>query len=146
MLVFSGASHAESKERLYQYLHYTGVSADQLRSILTTQGRYGFAVGLFGFERTIRGLSRHPKPVSIEELETELKRYSAYSSSFSAEQASKVKISYVVARADEEVNLGNLDKWYERDTGERIGKFILYRTRLREAISYHEPSTAGTDE
>ena len=69
MLVFSGISHDESRERFYQYLHYTGISAEQLRSILTVEGKYGFAVGLFGFERTIRGLSRDFKPISREELE-----------------------------------------------------------------------------
>jgi hypothetical protein len=146
MLVFSGVTDVEGKERFYQYLHYTGVSAEQLRSILITERRYGFAVGLFGFERTIRGLSRHPKPIGSEELQTELERYSEYSSAFGAEQASKVKISYVVASTDKSVNLGNLDQWYERDEGERIGKFILFRTRLRDAVSKHESGTAGTDD
>jgi hypothetical protein len=131
MLVFSGASNAESKERFYQYLYYTGVSAEQLKTILATEGRYGFAAGLFGFERTIRGLSRNPKPITHDELEAELRSYAEYVSAFTSAQAGKVKISYVVAGPDENVNLTNLDQWYERDSGERIGKFILYRTKLR---------------
>lgn len=145
MLVFSGVSDSESKERFYQYLYYTGVSPEQLRSILTTEGRYGFAVGLFGFERTIRGLSRNPRSITDEELEAELKLYSAYSSSFGKANASRVKISYVIARADRNMNLGNLDRWYVRDTGERIGKFILFRTRLREAHS-NPDGARSTDE
>src|SRR6185295_14755139 len=131
MLVFSGATDAESKERFYQYLYYTGISADELRTILATEGRYGFAAGLFGFERTIRGLSHDPKPISHDELENELRNYDSYVSGFTAEKAERVNISYVVAGADEKVNLANLDRWYERDGGERIGKFILYRTKLR---------------
>ncbi len=102
-----------------------------MRTILTTEGRYGFAAGLFGFERTIRGLSRNPKPITHDELEAELRSYAEYVSAFTSAQAGKVKISYVVAGPDEKVNLKNLDRWYERDSGERIGKFILYRTKLR---------------
>lgn len=30
-------------------------------------------------------------------------------------------------------DLSNLDRWYERDAGERIGSSILYRVRLRPA-------------
>ncbi len=131
MLVFSGASTSESKERFYQYLYYTGVSAEELRTILATEGRYGFAAGLFGFERTIKGLSHNRKPITHDELESELRSYAEYVSAFTSAQASKVKISYVVAGADEMLNLTNLDQWYERDSGERIGKFILYRTKLR---------------
>jgi hypothetical protein len=39
--------------------------------------------------------------------------------------------AYVVTDADSEPNLSNLDRWYERDQGERHGKFILYRLRLK---------------
>jgi hypothetical protein len=132
ILVFSGLSEAESKERFYQYLYYTGISSEELRSIFVTAPRYGFGIGLFGSERTIRGLSREAKPITLEELEAEVQHYSAYSSSFNAERASKVKISYVVAHADEDLDLRHFDQWYERDSGERIGEFILFRSRLKD--------------
>jgi hypothetical protein len=123
--------HAESKERFYEFLYYTGVGPEELRSILRNEGRYGFAVGLFGFERTIRGLSRNPKPITAEELETELKLYSAYTASFSGVTASRVKLSYLVTAAESRTNFANLDRWYERDKGERIGKFVLFRMKPR---------------
>ncbi len=132
MLVFSGVSEAESKERFYQYLYYTNISSERLRTILRTEGRYGFAVGLFGFERTIRGLSRNPNPVTAAELDAEIRKYEQYCAGFGESQAARPRISYVVVRADENLNLANLDNWYERDAGERIGKFLLYRTRLRD--------------
>jgi hypothetical protein len=28
-------------------------------------------------------------------------------------------------------NLSNLDRWYERDAGEKVGDFIIYRLRLK---------------
>jgi hypothetical protein len=76
MMVFSGVTNSESKERFYQYLYYTGVTPAELKTIVRTEARYGFAVGMFGFERTIRGLSRDPKPITPEELDRELKYYS----------------------------------------------------------------------
>jgi hypothetical protein len=61
-------------------------------------------------------------------------------------QARSVKISYVVANADEHADFRNLDRWYQRDQGERVGKFILYRTSLRndfpEARAGNESSPA----
>jgi len=131
MLVFSGASNSESKERFYQYLYYTGVTPERLRDILRNERRYGFAVGLFGFERTIRGLSQNPKPITQEDLEAEIKHYSDYASSFSSEQAGKVRISYLVSPVEETPDFSRLDRWYKRDGGERVGNFMLYRTQLR---------------
>ncbi|HEY0082454.1 MAG TPA: hypothetical protein VGB61_06670 [Pyrinomonadaceae bacterium] len=39
-------------------------------------------------------------------------------------------LSYVVAGA-EQTELGNIDRWYARDAGERIGNYMIYRLRLR---------------
>jgi hypothetical protein len=38
----------------------------------------------------------------------------------------------LVVRADGEPDYANLDRWYQRDAGERIGGFVLYRLKLRE--------------
>ncbi|PWT80260.1 MAG: hypothetical protein C5B44_05500, partial [Acidobacteria bacterium] len=132
MLVFSGASAGETKERFYQYLYYSGITPEQLRAILRNEARYGFAVGMFGFERTIPGLSHTAKPITREEFDAEVKKYEDYASSFSSEQAGKVRLSYVVAPLDESHDFTKLDQWYERDGGERVGKFVLYRVRFRD--------------
>ena len=132
MLVFSGASTVESKERFYQYLYYTGITPDRLRTILRQEGKYGFAVGMFGFDRTIRGLSQTERPITNEEFEAEIKKYGEYASSFGSEQANKIRMSYVVARNDEATDFSRLDRWYERDGGERVGKFVLYRVWFRD--------------
>jgi hypothetical protein len=136
MLVFSGATIAESKERFYQYLYYTGIDRERLRKILTTEGRYGFAVALFGFERTIKGLSVNPRPITSEELEGELGRYAEYSQSFNWKRAAGTPLSYLLVPRDDEPDLSNLDRWYRRDTGEGIGSFTLYRVRLRDQVSH----------
>ena len=135
MLVFSGVTVVESKERFYQYLYYTGITPDRLRNILRNEREYGFTAGLFGFERTIKGLSLNPKPITTAELENELQQYAAYCGTFTRERAGQTELSYLMMPASEERSLANLDRWYERDGGERIGSYILYRLSLRTSDS-----------
>jgi len=133
LLVFSGASAATAKERFYQYLYYTGVGPDRLREILTNEHEYGFAVGLFGFERTIKGLSINPRPITMDELEDELRRYARYCASFDQSRGGQPRLTWLVVSADGAPDLANLDRWYVRDAGERVGNFTLYRVSLRES-------------
>jgi hypothetical protein len=132
MLVYAGITNAESKERLYQHLYYTGVSARQLDDYF--HGRtmyYGCAVGLFGFDRLIDGLNPNAKPISEKEIQDVLISYTEYASRFNHERAANPTLSYVVAPIGEEPDWSNLDRWYQRDQGEKIGKFRLYRVKLR---------------
>lgn len=61
----------------------------------------------------------------------ELNEYSSYIKSFDRNNAAAPLLSYIVTSPDEHIDFSNLDKWYERDAGEQIGKYILYRVRLR---------------
>jgi hypothetical protein len=143
MLVFSGVTVTESKERFYQYLYYTGIGTERLREILTRERQYGFVAGLFGFERAIKGLSLEPKPITIEELQNELDQYAKYCASFTHERAEKTKLSYLIVSAHDEPNLSNLDRWYERDKGERIKNYTLFRVSLRDAASLNDAQTTN---
>lgn len=141
MLVYSGVSAAESKERFYKYLYYTGISPDRLRQMLRTEHQYGFAVGLFGFERSIKGLSLNPKPITTEELESELSQYAQYCASFTRERAAETELSYLIMPVDDERNVANLDRWYQREPGERVGNYTLYRVSLRDGDSDSDAQT-----
>jgi hypothetical protein len=132
LLVFSGATMMESKERLFQHLYYTGVRTDKFERFLDDGNYYGVAVGLFGFERVIEGLSENREPITRKEIAMEARLYAEYVASFSSVRAAHPTLSFVVAPAEAVPDLTNLDRWYERDVGERVGKFILYRVRLRE--------------
>jgi hypothetical protein len=132
MLVFSGVTATESKERFHQYLYYTGITPERLEQILRTEHQYGFAVGMFGFERTIKGLSINPSPITSSELKKELNQYGEYCASFTHERAQQTQLSYLIVPEDDEPDLANLDRWYERDSGERVGNYTLYRIRLRD--------------
>jgi hypothetical protein len=62
----------------------------------------------------------------------EILSYTKYAESFNREDASNPRLSYVVTPIAEETDLSNLDRWYERDAGERVGNFKLYRLKLRD--------------
>jgi len=54
-----------------------------------------------------------------------------YADSFSREQVLKRPVTYAVIPADVNFDFTNLDRWYERDAGERMGSYILYHVKVR---------------
>ena len=86
---------------------------------------------MFGWGRHHDRLTVNSTPLTQEEIATEVKNYSQYISNFNRERATRFRLSYVVMDADGSLDFSNLYRWYTRDTGERIGKFMLYRVRLR---------------
>jgi hypothetical protein len=128
MFVFSGATLAEEKERLYQYLYYSAVDEQKFYSQITRPSLYYHAI--FGWGRTLTGLSPHRIPVTAEELELERRAYTDYLNTFTRERAARLPLSYVIA-TEGQSDMTNLDRWYTRDAGERIGNYTLYRVQLR---------------
>ena len=132
MLVYTSTTPAESKERLYKQLYYTGYGARELeRYFNTSEVYYGYAAGIFGFDRIMDGLNASAKPISRNELNDEVLSYAEYAAGFDWERAANPRLAYLVTPAGDAVNLLNLDRWYERDAGERIGKIMLYRLKLK---------------
>ena len=133
-LDFGSAAAEERKEMLYMYFYYSAVKAERLREVLnegagdTFMSHYA-RIAIFGHERVVPMLSAHFKPISHEEVEDEVRRYQAYINSFSREKVLRRPIAYVITRG--ESDLSNVDLWYERDAGERIGGYSLYRLNLR---------------
>jgi len=126
-----GVSLEESKRRFYQYMYYSGLSPNEVATGMT-EGRFIVLAPLFGVERVIEGLAPDPKPITTDEMRAELKRYSDYFQNFSVKDASDPELNYVAIPNNEAApNLGNLDKWYERDAGEHVGLFTIYRVKLR---------------
>jgi hypothetical protein len=71
------------------------------------------------------------EPIAPGEVRAALDYYNQYAATFNRERAARPTLSYLLVRADAPVNLTNLDRWYERDTGELIGRYVLYRVRLK---------------
>ncbi len=121
----------ESRSRFYEYLYYTGVDnaafAAELGKPMST-----FAAAAFGHERVIPDLAIKTTAITNEEIAAQVAEYQSYTASFNRERALEHVISYVIVPAEGGPSLSNLDRWYERDKGERVSDYLLYRVRLRQ--------------
>jgi hypothetical protein len=130
MNVFPGADEQEVKERFYHYLYYSGITDSELRQLLASK-TYAVLTALFGPGREAAHLTVNFRPVTPQEAEEEVRLYSEYVISFDRSIAARYTLSYVVAPSLEKWNSSNLDHWYERDSGETVGDFVIYRLKLR---------------
>jgi len=127
----SGVSLSESKERFYHYMYYSGLSPKEV-AVGMSQERFIVLAPLFGVERIIEGLTPDMKKITTDEMREELRRYADFSDHFGQEQATHPLLNYVVVPNNEAApNFVNLDRWYERDAGEEVGIFKIYRVKLR---------------
>jgi len=127
----------ERKEFFFMHLYYSKVETEALRNALngppdkSHDELSSVRSVVFGHARIFPGLSSHFEPVQPDEIESEVQVYEAYVNSFSRDEALKRPISYAVMPADGNFDFTNLDRWYERDVGERVGDYTLYRLKLR---------------
>lgn len=127
----------ERKEFFHMHLYYSGVASEALRKALSNRSDgvgdelSNVRTALFGHERVFKYLSPQFRPIQQEEVDQEVLAYQAYANSFSREQALKRPITYAVIPVEGNFNFTNLDRWYERDAGERVGDYTLYRLKLR---------------
>jgi len=132
-LDFGSATKTERKELLYLWLYYSAADAGRLRDILNGRANDVFLshyarIAIFGHEREVPMLSFHFETIRQEEIEAEVRAYQSYLDSFSHEKVSLHPLAYVITRG--ESDLSHVDLWYERDAGEKIGDYDLYRLQL----------------
>ncbi len=136
-LDFGSVSREERKEFFFMHLYYCNADAMLLRNSLKgvtadiEQSHYARSV-IFGHERVLTVLSHEFQPIQPAEIEREVQQYQVYISSFSREEVMKRSITYAVIPVEGNFDFTNLDRWYERDAGERVGDYTLYRLKLRE--------------
>jgi hypothetical protein len=135
-LDFGSVSREERKEYFYMHLYYSRADTGALRQAFKGTPNdpamnYYARSSIFGHERILPALSADFKPIQPEEIEQEIRVYQAYADSFSREQVVKRPVTYAVIPADNSFDFTNLDRWYERDAGERVGSYILYRLKVR---------------
>ncbi len=127
--VFAGLSWEESKERYYQYLYYSNIDERGLDYLLKND--FVSQIALFGWGRHTDRLSFDSKPLTYGEVDIEVANYARYRENFDRDRASSPLLGYVVVNNEADSDLSAVDQWYERDAGEVIGKYTLYRVRLR---------------
>lgn len=124
-------SGAEAKARFYRHLYYSGLTPKMVEARMREK-EFWVNVPLFGSERVVQGLVPEFKPVSIPEIIEERGRYADFYNYFTRQDAVEPTLNFVVVPDGPGLpNLANLDRWYERDSGQKVGAFTIYRVKLR---------------
>jgi hypothetical protein len=127
----------ERKERVHMHLYYSNVDIEALRQALNGipdrnhEELSSVRTAIFGYERTSAALTPEFKPIQEDEIDAEVQAYQTYVNLFSSGEALSHPLTYVVVRAEGNFNFTNIDRWYDRDAGERVGPYALYRLKLR---------------
>ncbi|HEY0761027.1 MAG TPA: hypothetical protein VGD61_01515 [Pyrinomonadaceae bacterium] len=129
MHFYGGVDDAERLERFYQYLYLLGVDSQGFEEDLQSD-RYVRAA-VFGLHRVNATLSSKLSPVSDDEIRAKVDLYSTFVKNFSQDQANKWPLSYVVMLDDGDYDFTNMDHWYNRSPGEKIGNSVLYTVQLK---------------
>lgn len=129
--VFAGVTQDENKERYYQLLFYQGVPARNLAEGMKRGGDFVSMIALFGWGRHTDRLNSNFKPLTFGEIDREAARYDEYARSLTRSTPGFVELDYLVAPAEGDVFYDNIDRLFVRDSGEVIGKYVLYRLTAR---------------
>ena len=129
MFSFSALSPAENKERFYQQMYYSGVEQQTLGA--TTIEQTYFRLANFGWERVIQGLNANWRPITDAEEQAALAEYQKYVDTFDQKHAAQPTLGYVIAPANLTTDFSRVDRFYERDAGERVGAYVIYRVKRR---------------
>ena len=134
---FQSVSRADQKNRLYTHLYYCGKNMEDLRALLNDRKDDPYLSSytkgtLFGAERVLSFLGRDFQPIRQDKIEGEVRAYEAFVDSFSREQVLNRSVTYAVTLVDDKFDFSHIDLWYERDAGERVGVYNLYRLKLRK--------------
>ena len=124
---FSGITVSGNRERYFQQLYYSNVNLEQESP--SSYARVIFRQNVFGWGRATPGLTADAQPITAEEEAAALREYASYAAQFNRERALRPQLSFVITSVKLPADLSRLDLWYDRDQGEQVGDFILYRVR-----------------
>ncbi len=128
--VFSDLSPEESTERLFKFIYYQNFDEKWLENELQ-KGRTALVEGFFGWDTKAAVLTDEAKPVTNEKIDEIVGHYEEFRRNFTYQKAQTPPLSFVIVHQATQPDFSALDKWYERDAGESVGKYILYRVKLR---------------
>jgi len=133
LYTFSNVDSAEQKKRYYRYLYYSGFDENRFARLL--QDNFTAQWEVFGPERVNPVLTASHRPITNEEIENAAREYGEFIRSFDSELATTPLLGYAVVSQNDD--LSNVDRWYERDAGERVGEFVIYSLRSRVLANDH---------
>ena len=128
--MFPDIDWAENTDRLNKFLYFQNFSPERLKKEMTRKDPW-LLFGFFGPGRVYSLLTSEYAPITSEEIDEKVENYRQFCARFDYAEAQKPAISFVLIHREFDHDLTNIDRWYVRDEGEQIGKYTLYRVRLR---------------
>jgi hypothetical protein len=129
--MFPDVNSQENLRRIFQFLYYQNFDKGKLQAKLHSKNKYILLLGLFSADRTSALYTGKIKPVTEEEMNEVVEKYDEFRRNFSTADAASPALSFVLVHKDAPNDFSALDLWYERNEGEEIGKFVLFRVKLR---------------
>ncbi|MDT7603475.1 MAG: hypothetical protein QOF61_1472 [Acidobacteriota bacterium] len=131
MFAFASLTRAESRERVFQFLHFAAVAPADFAASGRDQGFIQFSI--FGWERANPRLAVEFRPVTPEEIATEQRGYADYVSALEhSDRPPQPIINFVVVSDDQPFSLANLERFYTLTPVERVGAHTIYRATPRQ--------------
>jgi len=130
--VFAGVTWQENKERYYQYIHFQGVSPEDLANSMKTKGDFVSMIALFGWGRHTDRLNANYKPLTYGEIDEEARVYGEYIKNFNPRSSPDTILSYLVVPSDWQIDFANVDKFYQREQIAGFPSYTLYRVKLKD--------------
>lgn len=129
--VFVGLTHQQNRERFFQILHYQNIEPKTLADSMKRGGDFVSMIALFGWGRHTDRLNSDHTPLTHGEIDDAAAEYERYRASFDARRQDMPRLKYLLLRDDDNVDLDQLDKWYERSEPEIHGRYLLYHLTIK---------------
>ena len=138
LYTFSNVDSAEQKKRYYQYLYYSSVDENRFGRLL--QSDFTAQWEVFGAERVNPVLTASYQPITNEEIGNATREYGEFTRSFDSKLATTPLLAYAVVSQNDD--LSNVDRWYERNAGDKVGEFLIYS--LKSKVQTSDPGLSTT--
>ena len=129
IVMFPDIDSDENLQRLFEFIYFHNYGENELRKSLNND--FLLPLGFFGHGRVFPELTTNSDPITEIEKDDIVRKYKEFSQSFSYENAKRYELSFVVARNSANNDLSAIDRWYDRDGGEKFGPYTLYQVKLR---------------
>ncbi|MEP7076213.1 MAG: hypothetical protein ABI878_10410 [Acidobacteriota bacterium] len=129
--MFPDTDSNASLERLNTYLYYQDLDKEWVLTQLGG-GNNLLVLGFFGGIRSNDpSINESERPTPSQVLEA-ADQYGKFASNFNYDMAAALPLSFVIVRPGQKnEDLSAVDRWYYRDAGEEVGKYVIYRVTLR---------------
>jgi hypothetical protein len=132
--MFPDTNSKASALRLNTYLYFQNLDKNWVDGELRG-GNNLLALGYFGGIRSNDPSINESARPTADEITDVVNQYGEFADDFNYDMPASLPISYVIVQTDaQKEDLSAIDKWYERDAGEAVGKYTIYRVRLRPRV------------